>query len=227
MISVVTLHWKRTENTNKIITALKTSKIVNDIIVWNNNSSIVFPAMPGVRVVNTSQDFGLDTRFGAALFAKNSTILTIDDDNLIPEETIKKLYDAWNKEPDVIHSLDGRKPTEKNEYAHDVLLGNKDAIKEAQMSMTRCAMYRKDYAALYFSHAPRLKGGDEYAECPGNGEDIILSYTIRNATKGKLHKIHRLPRVELPANDAIHHRVGHKEYRTHLMRVCQQYFNLN
>lgn len=225
MITVVTLHWKRTENTHKVIASLKNSRLVNDVIVWNNNPDVHFTSEPWVRVVNTSQDFTLNTRFAAALFAKNDTILTLDDDNLIPEDSIKKLYEAWKASPEIIHTLDGRRPTEQNEYAHDVFIGNPAAITEAQMSMTRCAMYKKEYAALYFVHAPKIRGAMEHSACLGNGEDILLSYIVRSIAK-KLHKVYRIPRTELPATNAIHHRTGHKEFRTQLMRKCQEYFNI-
>lgn len=225
MISVVSMHWKRTENTHKILESLKSSKLVNDVIIWNNNPSVYFQADSWVRVVNTSEDFGLNTRFGAALYAKNECVLTLDDDNLIPEATIQTLHDAWKKEPNIIHTLDGRIPTDKNEYGHDVMLGHNELVKEAPMSMTRCAMYHRKFAAEYFQLWRDLQGDLKHS-VDGNGEDLMMSYLISAAAGGKLHKVYRLPRKELPAPHAIHGKPGHKEFRTELMRRCQQHFNL-
>jgi len=224
MISVVSMHWKRTDNTHRILASLKNSKVVNDVIIWNNNPDVYFQAEPWVRVVNTSQDFGLNTRFGAALYAKNDCVLTIDDDNLIPEGTINNLYVKWKSNQKIIHTLDGRVPTDKNEYGHDVMLGHNKEMVEAPMSMTRCAMYHRKYAAKYFDVWRDLQGDLKHS-VDGNGEDLMMSYLI-SAASGKKHRVYRYPRTELPAPHAIHGKAGHKEFRTELMRRCQQYFNI-
>jgi hypothetical protein len=226
MITAINLHWKRSDNTRKIIESLKRCPLVKEIIVWNNNKDVVYKPKSWEKVINTSEDFGLDTRFVAALLAKNDTILTIDDDNLVPEHTIKQLYENWKKEPEILHSLDGRKPTEKNEYADDVMLGHKLNMVEAPICLTRCTMYSKEYAALYVQSISKIRKNLEHTII-GNGEDIVLSYVVRNAAKGKLHKIYRLPRQELPSPHSIHRVPGHKEFRTLIMRKCQDCFELN
>lgn len=223
MISVVSLHWKRTENTHTLLKSLQECRLVDDVIVWNNNPEVRFQAEPWVRVINTSEDFGLCTRMGAALYANNECVLTIDDDNVVPQHTIYALFEAFQREPEIIHSLDGRGPTASNEYAKKIVPAADESIAEAPISLTRCAMFKQEYAALYFLMRGKIQKDLEHPT-RGNGEDILLSYIARQAANGRLHKIHSLPRSELPAPHAIHRRPGHREFRTRLMRRCQERF---
>lgn len=228
MISVISLHWDRTENTHKIIESLKGSDLVDDVIVWNNNHKKVFHSnYPWVRVVNTSCDFGMETRYIAALLAKNDTILFIDDDNLLPQESIAKLYDAWLQEPDIIHTLDGRQPGVGNTYSSSRITSPMlpGGYRESPMSLTRCTMISKKYMSKYFEVVSKIREGLEEVKSlpPMPNEDIIMSYVVMAET-GKLQKVHYFPREELPYGcNSICQRSGHMELRTQTMRKCHKY----
>jgi hypothetical protein len=223
MITVVSLHWKRTDNTHLIVDSLKSHPLVSEVIVWNNNSEVHLECSEGVRVVNSSDDFGLNTRFAAALLAANDCILTVDDDVFPHTETVNALFRCWEEESDVLHTLHGRTPTRENEYAMDVVAGNGEYA-EAEISLTRCTMYHRKHAAKYFEVEPQIR--DREHATPNNGEDIILSYIARSIS-GKMNRVYSFPSSELPAPHAIHGRSGHREYRTHLMRRCQKFFKLD
>jgi len=221
MISLVSLHWKRTENTHLIVDGLKNHPLISEVIVWNNNSETHLKCSEGIRVVNSSDDFGLNTRFAAALLAANDCILTVDDDIFPHKDTVSELFRCWQDEPDVLHTLHGRAPTQENTYAVDVLASGDYA--EAEISLTRCTMYHKQHASRYFLIQPQVR--DREHSTPNNGEDIILSYIARSIS-GKMNRVYSFSSSELHAPHAIHHRSGHREYRTHLMRRCQKFFKL-
>jgi hypothetical protein len=222
MITVVSLHWKRTDNTQMILGFLKDHRLVSEVIVWNNNPEVNLE-VDGARVINSSDDFGLNTRFAAALLAANDCILTVDDDILPHGETVESLFTCWQEEPHVAHTLHGRTPTRENTYALDVE-GQPEQYSEAEISLTRCTMYHKQHAAKYFEVEPQIRDRDH--ETPNNGEDIILSYVARSVS-GKLNRVYNFPRSELHAPHSIHGRAGHREYRTHLMRRCQSFFGFD
>jgi hypothetical protein len=222
MITVVSLHWKRTDNTRLISQTLVKNPNVSEVIVWNNNPDVdTVDCVDGVTVVNSSKDLGLNTRFAAAVLSANDCILTIDDDILPHSETVDALYSAWKQSPEIIHTLHGRKPTATNEYAEDARGGK--PFTEAPISLTRCTMYHRKYAATYFEVEPRVREFNH--DTKHNGEDILLSYIAR-AHSGKDVRVYDLPASELPAPHAIHGRAGHRQYRTLLMRRCQKFFDI-
>ena len=230
MISLVSLHWKRTDNTHLIVDGLKHHPLISEVIVWNNNSEVHLECSEGVRVVNSSDDFGLNTRFATALLAANDCILTVDDDILPNLKTVDYLFRYWEDGPEILHTLHGRTPTRENEYAEDID-GKPEWIDhpflcqyaEAEISLTRCTMYHKQHAVRYFDLHSKIK--DREHSTLNNGEDIILSYIARSIS-GEMNRVYSLPSSELHAPHAIHQRAGHREYRTHLMRRCQDFFKL-
>ena len=222
MITVVSLHWKRTSNTHTILNFLKDHSLVSEVIVWNNNPEIHLECSDGIRVINSSEDFGLNTRFAAALLAANDCILTVDDDILPHGEAVSSLYECWKRDPDILHTLHGRAPTHDNKYSVDVN-GSPGEYAEAEISLTRCTMYHKRHAVRYFEVQSQVK--DREHSTLNNGEDIILSYIARSVS-GKMNRVYAFPRSELSAPHAIHGRPGHREFRTDLMRRCQKFFKL-
>ena len=228
MISLVSLHWKRTTNTHLIISSLQDHPLVSEVIVWNNNPETHLRCSDGIRVVNSSEDFGLNTRFASALLAVNDCILTVDDDILPDLTTVDSLFQYWKNEPEVLHTLHGRRPTEENEYCENVNgqpLWASPQYAEAEMSLTRCTMYHKQHAVRYFDLQSKVRENRGHSTLH-NGEDIILSYIARSVS-GKMNRVYDLPNAELAAPHSIHLRAGHKEFRTDLMRRCQRFFGFH
>lgn len=222
MISVVSLHWKRTDNTRLITQTLVKHPLVSEVIVWNNNPDVpTVHCSDEVTVVDSSKDLGLNTRFAAAALAANDCILTVDDDILPHNLAVESLYEFWKSEPEVIHTLHGRTPNEANEYANDVL--PVEPYAESEIALTRCTMYNRKYARMYLDVEPKVREFDH--DTKNNGEDIILSYIARSSS-GKDVRVYNLPVSELPAPFAIHGRAGHRQYRTLLMRSCQKFFGI-
>ena len=218
MITAVILNWKRPEGVKQICRHLNNHDLIGEIIVWNNNAEIfVEPEAEKVKVINCSHDFGLFTRFAAASLAKHECILFHDDDILAPEETLKVLYEKWQKKPGVCHSPFGRNP-KNGEYSMNSQFG------PVEIMLTRYVLVHREVAVYALSKTP------EFADLPGvpvgNGEDMILSYAAIDHS-GKLNMAYRMETEDLYEEDehAINTRFpGHIEHRTKIIQRCKDVF---
>ena len=88
MISVLINSWKRPENVIKILNKEKDYKVIDEIIVFNNNPEIYFDyeKHDKIKIVNTNRDLGLRTRWTNATLATNECLLYQDDDIIIEED---------------------------------------------------------------------------------------------------------------------------------------------
>lgn len=214
-ITAVIMNWKRPDNVARIVSTWHDSDLIAEAIVWNNNASEPF-RHKWARVVNAAEDFGLYTRFAATCLASNTAVLIQDDDLELPAESIRRLHDAWRREPDILHGVFGRMPKPDGSYAKNVL---GDA--PAPIVLTRVLMTHHSHAATFFRVAPRFDEIQQESRPHGNGEDIIFSYAAMRRS-GQLNRVHRLPVTELPAPHAIHGNwKRHVAHRTRLLRACQ------
>ncbi len=216
MVTAVMLSWKREDNVKQIVSELSKYHLIDEFIVWNNNPDIDLD-LKDAKVIQTSGDMGLYTRFIMPILAKNQVILNLDDDLIFPESTVNALYESYQKEPDRLHSLFGRNPSPDNTYAEIIQEG------EAEISLTRCCLYNRQYALEFFKYKDLFTSLQH--ETFGNGEDIIFSYMVYHLT-GKKSKIHRLEHLNLPEPFAIQYRANHKAFRTELMIMCKKHFGL-
>lgn len=220
-ISVVILNWKRPDGVKKICKYLNNESLISEIIVWNNNPkmNINFDGFK-TKTINCSVDFGLFTRFAAASLAKNECILFHDDDILAPPDTLKFLFDKWNKEPTICHTAFGRNPKD-NEYSMNTQFGTVEIV------LTRFVIVHRIICVHALSKIP------EFSDIPGkpvgNGEDIILSYAAIDYS-GKLNRAYKLETEDLYKDDehAISTRFSnHITHRTKVIERCKAVFTPN
>jgi hypothetical protein len=217
MITGVILNWKRPANVQRIVAGWLAGGLVTEAIVWNNNSDAPLGPIAGAKVINAGQDLGLYTRFAAACLAQRDCLLIQDDDLELPPASLAALHAAWQSDPAVIHGVFGRTPKPDGSYARNVQ-GDVDV----PVVLTRVLLVHRRYAARFFEVAPRfaeIQGGGQPV---GNGEDILFSYTARQAS-GRLNRVHRVGVTELPAPHSIHGRnwQAHINHRTRLLRACE------
>lgn len=219
MITGVILNWKRPVNVARIVDGWRAGGIVTEAIVWNNNADVPLPKMNGAKVINVAQDLGLYTRFAAACLATNDGVLIQDDDLELPTDSLARLYDAWQHEPDILHGIFGRAPKPDGSYARNI---NGNAA--VPIVLTRVLLAHRRYAAKFFEVAPRFADRQRTSQPFGNGEDIVFSYVARQAS-GRLNRVHKLPVTELPAPHSIHGRnwQRHIEHRSQLLRACESW----
>jgi hypothetical protein len=221
-VTGVLLNWKRPANVARILSGWQSGGIVDEAIVWNNNPDSSF-RHHWAKVVNAAQDLGLYTRFAAACLARNDCLLIQDDDLELPFDSLERLCDAWQRDPDIIHGVFGRAPKHDGSYARNVG-GNA----EVPVVLTRVLMAHRRYAAEFFQYAPRFTDIQRDGKPAGNGEDIIFSYVARRAS-GRLNRVHRVPVNELPAPHSIHGRnwKAHVAHRSRLLRACEAWLKEN
>jgi len=215
-MSVVILNWKRPDNLARIVIDLQRSGLTDDLLVWNNNSASPLK-LEQASVINASRDMGLYTRFAAACLARHEAVLIQDDDLVVPLDSLRYLYNAWMREPDILHGIFGRAAKPDGSYARDIR-----GDSEAPIILTRALIAHRSHAAQFFVHLPEFMHLLQMG-CPvGNGEDIVFSYVARR-TAGRLHRVHRLTVEELPAPDPIHgrHWLRHVAHRTAVMQAAE------
>ena len=218
MISVVLLSWQREPAVRRICAQLAGYPLVDEIFVWNNNPDRHL-SLPGtkIRMVNSSCDLGLFTRFAAASLARNSCVLFHDDDLEASEAVLIELYVHWSQRPEVCHTLFGRNTSPSGQYNTDLAYG------PVEIALTRYTLVHRQVCMEALARTPRFS--DLPGVPVGNGEDIILSYAAL-ATSGRPNQAHRLPATEFGQDAAsIHLRFpGHIEHRTRIIRRCREVF---
>lgn len=227
-LTAVILNWKRPGNLREhILPSLEANPTIAEIIVVNNNRSEAPIAEGGkVTILEGSRDFGLDSRFAAALLARCDFVLIQDDDILLPENSIQELLNAAIADSHRLHCCFGRNPAGANTYASNV--DRREA--EVEMALTRALVVKREHLSLFFEarESPCIKEArgrhKGYGTNAENGEDIILSYAMLRKYERK-HRVHALPVKELPTGG-----VGLSElyfdrfraHRTEIMRAAQR-----
>lgn len=216
MITGVILNWKRPANVQRIVAGWRTGGLVTEAFVWNNNGAAPL-RHDWAKVVNAGQDLGLYTRFAAACLAQHECVLIQDDDLELPVESLRMLFAAWERDPDIVHGVFGRAPKPDGSYARNIG-GNADS----PVVLTRVLLAPRRYASQFFQVAPTFDDIQLNGRPSGNGEDIIFSYVARRAS-GRLNRVHHVAVNELPAPHSIHGRSWkqHIAHRTRLMRACE------
>ncbi|MEX2139798.1 MAG: hypothetical protein WD894_11090 [Pirellulales bacterium] len=215
-ITGVVLNWKRSPNVTRIVNCWRESDLVTEAIVWNNNPDEIV-RHDWAKVINAQQDLGLYTRFAAACLAQNECVLVQDDDLELPVESLRALYEFWQRDSTILHGIFGRAPKPDGAYAQDLRHDG-----EAPIVLTRVLLAHRRYFGAFFEFSPAFDAIQRDARPSGNGEDIIFSYTVMRHS-GRLNRTHRLPVAELPAPHSIHGRdwKSHVAHRTRLLRACE------
>jgi hypothetical protein len=217
-LTVIILSWKRVDNIYKILQSYDNFEIVDEIIIWNNNRSISLNKTPKTTIINSSEDMGMRTRFAAGLFAKNECIIFHDDDTLLPQNTIKKLYSEWKKKPEIMHGLWGCIPKKNGTYSKYL-----EPPAKVDMIIGRCMVLKSQYCRDFFQIEKSHPAPIDHSVLNGC-EDILMSYMIMKIT-GKKNQCHSFEYVGLPYNNAISRRPNHYNQRTEFMQRCQNWLN--
>jgi hypothetical protein len=227
MISIVILNWRRPEQARQNVVRCSGFQLVSEILVFTNAGApldLSSCARTPVQI-NTNVDLGLYSRFAAAVLARNECILQLDDDLIVPEETVNQLYELWRSDPEVCHSLHGRDVTQGYRF--------ENAYGPVEVVLTRCLMVSRKICAHALTH---IHNFDDLAPEPyGNGEDIILSFAAIKLS-GRFNQAHDLPFTNLPGycegvngqpTVSIHKRwAGHAAHRACLLERCREYFDI-
>ena len=224
MLSVVILNWDRLHHVKRIVEKYQSYPDVREVLVVNSNPDAEFPSVDKLTVMQTTRDFGLDSRFAAAAMAATDQVLLQDDDILLPQKTVAALSDASRREPMRLHGLFGRNPNSENEYA--LFYERTSAV--AEIILTRAVVAWQSQISEFFPARTRTpiiaarRRHREFQTNPHNGEDIIFSYAVSAAT-GERHRVHDFEVEELHGMGLGISETGsgHYEFRTEIMRAAQ------
>ena len=160
---------------------------------------------------------GLYTRFTAACLAQNECVLIQDDDLEVQTDSLRALVNAWQNDPGILHGIFGRRPSHDGSYDPRNVSGG-----EVPIVLTRVLVAHRRYASQFFQIAPTFDDVQQDSRPFGNGEDIIFSYVVTEAS-GRLNRVYRLPVMELPAPHAIYARdwKAHLAHRSRLLQACE------
>ncbi len=223
MISVVMLSWKRPYNVYKIVRQLKKNKCIDDIIIWNNNPKEKLSCLNSIKdvtVVRANRDCGMNARFYACLMAKNETIYQQDDDLIVSNTGIGKLYREFKKDPYVIHGIWGRNPSDQYLYV------STNIYSKAEIILGRAAMFHKGFIIEAFRKMSMIHNKIVHLLSKVGG-DVFFSYAVMSIAKRK-NRVHKFCKyvTELPAPHAIWERPHHWINRTIIMRECRRAFGI-
>lgn len=225
MISAVVPNWGRAWNLARLVLpALEQCDCVDEIIITHGRRDTVFDYESArCRIVHRRDDgdinrrHGLARRFVAAAAARNDTVLSLDDDIVIPESSLLALHKQYLRDPDIIHSLYGRDPDRRLRYCDLVRTG------AVTYALTGAALLPKRLADVFFEHAPLIEAlVREKSEPLWNGEDLFMSLAAIKHNR-RLNRAYSLPRIELRADGdgaaaAVSGGAGHLAWRSLLSR---------
>ena len=215
--SVLLLNWKRPANMAKILRSECKLRSVGDILIFNKNPNVRFEFRHRkVKALNASHDFGLRTRWILGALAKFPVLIFQDDDLVLSEKTVRTFIDHVMGDPERIYCLHGRNPDHLSQYNFCDVKG------EAQIALTRAAAVHRSVVPIILANEIRFRArGYELPEA--NGEDIFMSYCL-TAHFGKLHRVLGLKYKELDAPHGLSQKATHRDERTHVLRLCQEFF---
>lgn len=169
-LSVVILNFSRPDYLkNTIIPSLKNN--VDEIIISHGKKEAIFEE-EGITSLNHSgemnQKYGLSLRFLSALEAKNNYIIIMDDDIIIPKDTIDFLLTQIKKDDKRLHGIYGR-----DIQGGYTILNN---FGEVPIVLTRCLITTKEMCQYYMDNFRNFESETVKNSRPyWNGEDILFS----------------------------------------------------
>lgn len=164
-VSAILLSYRREPNVRRIISILRRHPAIDEIIVWNNNRDVPF-VEPGVKVINSAENFLCIARYAAALLARNDTIYFQDDDILVPPVALDAFLAEYAKDRGRIYGHRG-KNLEGGAYGFtSVEYGEVDII------LGQVMLFAKDLLAQVYGDILRLAPFER-------GDDIAFSLLCR------------------------------------------------
>ena len=175
-ISVVILNFNRPDYIkNNIIPELDKINLIDEIIISHGKEKTFFKST-SEKVKNlkhwgeANEIYGLTLRFVSAQEAKNEAVIIMDDDIIPYENTIKVLYELYEKEKDRIYGLYGRYLDENNKYSKENVFGQVPII------LTRFLLTHRDLTRYFLTKFRDLENDLIKNSKPyWNGEDILFS----------------------------------------------------
>jgi hypothetical protein len=199
-ISAVLLSWRRPGNIERIVHTLQKSRLIKEVLVWNNNPEITLTGI-AATLINSSHNFFPFARYCLVPLARHPLIWFQDDDLLISPEQLESIFSAYERAPQRIYGCRGRNLVE-GRYSTRLVHGECDII------LGQTMLFHKQ---LLYPLMPAL-----YALAPmERGDDIAFSLLCRR----KHFAVNVEPLVDLGCTDehALWRQPGHFAMRQEMI----------
>jgi hypothetical protein len=223
MISVIILSWKRPNNIiNNILPAITKYKLINEVIISHGNDDTYF-LTPQFEMVKHFYDkelndntLGVARRFLRAADANNDCVLFIDDDRLVSEKYINKMYKKYCDDPFTIIGADKRYISLTFGYTES------KKIVSTEIVLIGTTMSNKNICKKFMENCYIMTDYAKKSTPIWNGEDIFFSIIL--LTKYIKSPIYIPPEKEdikeLDNSFAISKNKDHYLYRKKFSRIA-------
>ena len=215
-----------------VLQSLIDSNYIDDIIISNGklNTAVVYNH-PKVRIfddVENNKSHGLDLRFLRMIDCKNENVIIIDDDMIIKESELKKIFMEYEKNQKRVVGSFGRNMKKNGGVSKFVKFINfrkfyskkyttQDVYGNVDVVLTKLLVCQKKLAYLFFYCKPLVEDIYKKGIPYGNGEDIFFSY-ITSLYYDQSNFVVKNVNIKEIGNDntAISAHASHHRYRDNL-----------
>ncbi|MEW6617679.1 MAG: glycosyltransferase family A protein [Patescibacteria group bacterium] len=200
-ITVILLNWKRPHNASKIVNSYLPFRRIGEIILWNNNLECKFKIHHRKIKYFESQNYFTLSRYAAVFFASNDDIMFHDDDLILKEEQIERLFEAHLEYPHSIVGCFGRN-LKNGVYVKEYSFGKVDVV------LGRVMLFQRSLIANFLKNCPPFHGALE--------DDILFS--LSQTEKPVAIDVGAVK--ELPKRYALSKRPYHLNRRQEMVEYC-------
>lgn len=178
MISVILNVYKRQEYLEKQITAIKNQSVkVSEIIIWHNGThekKMITDLDSNIKYIYSSFNFGVWSRFSAALNTKNKYICVFDDDTIPGKNWIKNCMETIEKKNGLLGAR-GVRFASKKKYIVGKEFGWSNPSEEIQKVdiVGHSWFFRREWLSFFWRDLP------DFNKFNLVGEDIHFSYVLQ------------------------------------------------
>lgn len=187
-ITLILLNWKRPRNVSRIINTYLPFRRVDEIILWNNNPQCKFKIHHQKIKYFESKNHFTVSRYAATFFARNDSIMFHDDDLLLKEEQIEKLFEAHLTYPKSIVGCFGRN-LEKGAYIKKYSFGKVDVV------LGRVMLFQRSLISNFVKNCPPFHGAleDDILFCLSQSKKPVAIYVGAIQELSKKYALSRRP----------------------------------
>lgn len=201
-ITLILLNWKRPRNASRIINTCLSFRRINEIILWNNNPEYKFKIRHrNIKYFESRNHFTL-SRYAAVFFASNNDIMFHDDDLILKEEQIERLFEAHLEHPHSIVGCFGRN-LKNGVYVKEYSFGKVDVV------LGRVMLFQRALIGNFIKNCPPFHGALE--------DDIL--FCLSQTEKSVAINVGVIE--ELPKRYALSKRLYHLDRRQEMVEYCR------
>ena len=188
------------------------------IFIWNNQKDLP-PNIPTtdvyVQLVKGETNL-LTNRYKMSQYVTTSSIITVDDDVILPRNTILRMLKEYQKNPNLLIGLDDRSYTSDGKY-----IAKEMETTVNKLVLGKTMMWNKKYGQILFEHKEVVK----YVNTLHPGcDDIAMNFLIKSITKKEPVRLLKLERKNLPEIGGLSLKKGWYDERNECVSFMLKHF---